>query len=57
MASYACDPLRIADSIHGTACCNSSEFLRKGRSGECELRGLPVQGVDFLGAGVAKQER
>jgi len=29
--------------------CNSSYFRRKGRRGACELRGLPVESVDFLG--------
>src|SRR5579863_7502780 len=28
-----------------------------GRPCACELLGLPIQGVDFLGAGVAKKER
>jgi hypothetical protein len=36
---------------------NSSDLRWKGRTGERELLGLPVESVDVLGAGVAQQKR
>ena len=38
----AADPTESPVSIRATAVCDNSDFPAKGRSGECELWGLPV---------------
>jgi hypothetical protein len=48
---------KIGSTRDGGGRCNNSDFPVKSRSGECELWGLPVYRVDFLGADVAKQKR